>query len=128
MNVDALPLRLIEDGQLSNLQIGVDSMKENLTMIQTKDRLIEAAGMLLDPHVIVDTRAGSKSARWYLIDGAVLMPLDDYPELPRALFNGLRDQGILYEPKDGPLRIADFRSFQVKVGGKVDAEGQERTL
>lgn len=91
-------------------------------MLQTERMLLEQALPMTNAAVLVDTKKGSLQATFTLVDLEPEHPATHPPELPRALFNGLRDKGTLYQDAENQLFVDGRQIWLVNIGD-YDGEG-----
>lgn len=90
-------------------------------MIQTESQIIETAEPMMSPVVYADVREGSGKARFFLKDNDDVSVHAQEHELSRSLFNGCRDNGVLYQDADNPLMVGDHQAWRVRT--EVEGDG-----
>lgn len=95
-------------------------------MFQNERQFLEAAMAMGDPLVVAYASKGSAQATFILIDGDLKqLPKTYETELPRSLFNGLRDNGTLYCNVETPLKINGHRAWFIRIEEEISDGGKE---
>ena len=82
------------------------------SMLNDRDEVLTAARELREPVIVWDTRTGSSSSKFFLVD------LDNHtrgPQITRELFNQMREDGALDTAPEARKKVDRFQAWPVRV-------------